>query len=160
MAFETAVVSAFPNVSAIRIKDILTTLQDMIGTLGDAVRVIAMFALVSGGLVLAGAVAASQRQRAYDAVVLKVLGATRREILTMLVMEFAVLGVITGIIATAFGAVAGWAVITHLLGSEWRFLPGVAAVTIGACAVVTISAGLMGTGLALSRKAAPLLRNR
>jgi predicted lysophospholipase L1 biosynthesis ABC-type transport system permease subunit len=76
------------------------------------------------------------------------------------VMEFAVLGVITGIIATAFGAVAGWAVITHLLGSEWRFLPGVAAVTIGACAVVTISAGLMGTGLALSRKAAPLLRNR
>lgn len=160
VAFETAVVSAFPNVSAIRIKDILTTLQDMIGTLGDAVRVIAMFALVSGGLVLAGAVAASQRQRAYDAVVLKVLGATRREILTMLVMEFAVLGVITGIIATAFGAVAGWAVSTHLLGSEWRFLPGVAAVTIGACAVVTISAGLMGTGLALSRKAAPLLRNR
>jgi putative ABC transport system permease protein len=159
-AFETAVAAAFPNVSAIRVKDILTTLQDMIGALGHAVRVIAMFALVSGALVLAGAVAASQRQRVYDAVVLKVLGATRREILTMLVMEFVVLGVITGIIAAAFGAWAGWAVVTHLLGSEWRFLPDVAVATIAACAVATVSAGLMGTGLALSRKAAPLLRNR
>ncbi|MBT5110339.1 MAG: FtsX-like permease family protein [Rhodospirillaceae bacterium] len=159
-ALESAVLSAFPNVSAIRIKDILTTLQDMIAALGQAVRVIAIVALVSGALVLAGAVAASQQRRIYDAVVLKVLGATRREILAMLVMEFAVLGVVTGIIAAAFGALAAWGVVTQLLASQWHFLPDVALVTIVACAVATVIAGLLGTGAALGRKAAPLLRNR
>jgi putative ABC transport system permease protein len=159
-ALEAAVLLAFPNVSAIRIKDILTTLQDIIEALGQAVRVIAVVALISGALVLAGAVAASQQRRIYDAVVLKVLGATRREILAMLVMEFAVLGVVTGMIAAAFGALAAWGVVTRLLLSQWHFLPGVAVATIVACAVGTMIAGLLGTGAALGRKAAPLLRNR
>ncbi|MGY8958587.1 MAG: FtsX-like permease family protein, partial [Alphaproteobacteria bacterium] len=159
-AFEAAVGAAFPNVSTIRIKDILGALQGIIANLGHAVRVIALIALASGALVLAGAVAASQQRRIYDSVILKVLGATRREVLILLAMEFALLGVITGVIAAAFGALASWGVVTHLLASEWRFMPGVAAMAVLVCAVATGIAGLAGTSAALGQKSAPLLRNR
>jgi putative ABC transport system permease protein len=159
-AFEAAVGAAFPNVSTIRIKDILGALQGIIANLGHAVRVIALIALASGALVLAGAVAANQQRRIYDSVILKVLGATRREVLILLAMEFALLGVITGVIAAAFGALASWGVVTHLLASEWRFMPGVAAMAVLVCAVATGIAGLAGTSAALGQKSAPLLRNR
>ncbi|MBL4721519.1 MAG: FtsX-like permease family protein, partial [Alphaproteobacteria bacterium] len=103
---------------------------------------------------------ASQQRRVYDAVILKVLGAGRREILGLLAMEFALLGILTGIIAAGFGALASWGVVTHLLASEWLFMPGVAITATLVCAIATGAAGLMGAASALGQKAAPLLRNR
>src|SRR5260221_373493 len=78
-ALERAVTDRFPNVSAIRVKDALDVVARILGQIATAVRLTAAITLVAGTLVLAGAVAAGHRRRVYDAVVLKVVGATRAD---------------------------------------------------------------------------------
>ena len=73
--------TAFPAVTTVRVKDALDALNDIVGQLALAIRGASSVALVASVLVLAGALAAGQRSRLYDAVVLKTLGATRWRLL-------------------------------------------------------------------------------
>src|SRR3546814_6067896 len=88
----------FVNVSSIRVKEALEQVAALIVQIAVAVRAIAAVALVAGVLVLAGAVAARHHRRVYDAVVLKVLGATRRTIGQTFLLEYGLLGLVTAII--------------------------------------------------------------
>ena len=98
----------FTNVSAIRVREVLVRLQELVGHLAMAVRVIGMVVIFTGVLVLAGALAASQKQRVYDAVVLKVFGATRRDIMTVFCIEFTFLAAATSFIAILIGTAVSW----------------------------------------------------
>ena len=84
----------FANVSAIRVKEALASVESLIATMTTAVAAIALVALAAGIAVLAGAVVADRRRRIYDAVVLKVLGATRRDVLLGLALEYGLMGLI------------------------------------------------------------------
>ncbi len=156
---EAAVTDRFPNVSAIRVREVLTNLNNVLAKIGTAVRGIAALAIGAGTLVLAGAIAASHRRRVYEAVILKVLGATRRDIMGAFTMEFLLLGLITAVIAAAIGSIVAWAVITWVMDADWVFIPGAVAATTILCALLTLVFGLLGTWHALGQKAAPLLRN-
>src|SRR5690606_23600299 len=92
-ALVRAVSDRLPNVSAIRVRDALDRVDGILGQIGAAVRATAAIGLAAGALVLAGAIAAGQRRRIYDAVVLKVLGATRLDLLRAFLLEFLLLGV-------------------------------------------------------------------
>ena len=120
-----AITDKFPNVTTIRVKDVIDTLAKLLGQIGGAVRAAAAVTLLTGILVLAGAMAAGQRQRIYDAVVLKVLGATRSDVLQTYLLEYAMLGILTAVVAMILGAAASWAVIDRLMEGKWVFLPGV-----------------------------------
>lgn len=76
-AFQRAVTEAFPNITIIGVRDAIETVNGLLGQLATAVRVGSLVTIAVGILVLAGAIAAGHRHRLYDAVVLKVLGATR-----------------------------------------------------------------------------------
>ncbi|MCP4327646.1 MAG: FtsX-like permease family protein [Alphaproteobacteria bacterium] len=154
-----AVTDTFANVSAIRVKDALEQINRILQNIADAMRVNAGVALLAGALVLAGAVTAGHHRRVYDAVVLKVLGARRREVLRAFLIEYGLLGIASAIIAGALGTIAAWAVLTQVMRTEWVFLPGTLVVTGLVCVVVTLVFGFAGTWRALNRKAAPLLRN-
>jgi putative ABC transport system permease protein len=156
---ERAVTDAFPNVSAIRVRTALATVNDVVDNIGAAVRVTAGITLLAGTLVLAGAVAAGHRRRIYDSVVLKVLGATRRNVLTTYALEYGLLGLTTATIAAVLGSIAAWAVLTFVMGIDSVWLPAVVAATGLGCMLVTMLAGFAGTWRALGHKAAPLLRN-
>ncbi len=158
-AVERAVTARFANITAIRVRDVLKTVGEMLSRMASVVRLTAAITIVAGALVLAGAIAAGHRRRVYDAVVLKVLGATRRDVIRAYAIEYAVLGVVTAIIAGAIGTGAGWAVVVELMHFEWTFQPIAIAATAVLSAVVTLSLGLLGTWRALGYKAAPLLRN-
>lgn len=156
---ETAVAAAFPNVTTIRVRDVLETVNGFLGKLGLAIRMTAGIAIIAGTLVLAGAVAAGHRRRVYDSVVLKVLGATRRRIMGTLLLEYGLLGLVTALIASVIGSIAAWAVVTEVMKFEFSFDPfAVAGAAIIAIAV-TLALGFYGTWRALGQKAAPLLRN-
>lgn len=159
IALERAVAKKFTNVSAIRVREVLARVQELVGHLATAVRVIGMVVIFTGVLVLAGAIAASHRQRVYDAVVLKVFGATRRDIMAVFCAEFACLALATAVIASLIGAAASWGVVTYLMRAEWSFLPMEAAMTVAACLAATVCIGALGTWSTMGRKAAPLLRN-
>ena len=158
-AVEAAVTGLFSNVSAIRVRQVLEAAARILAGIGTAVRGTASITLITGALVLAGAIAAGQRRRVYDAVVFKVLGATRGTVLTAFVVEYGILGLATGIIAAGIGSLTAWAVIVFLMKSEWIFLPGVVAATVAACVVLSAVLGFAGTWRALGLKAAPFLRN-
>ena len=159
IALERAVAKQFTNVSAIRVREVLVRLQELVGHLAMAVRVIGMVVIFTGVLVLAGALAASQKQRVYDAVVLKVFGATRRDIMMVFCIEFTFLAAATSFIAILIGTAVSWGVVTRLMRADWVFLPMETAMTVGLCLITIVFIGALGTWSAMGRKAAPLLRN-
>jgi putative ABC transport system permease protein len=158
-ALEIAVTDRFVNVSSIRVKEALEQVGALITQVAVAVRAIAGVALVAGVLVLAGAVAAGHHRRVYDAVVLKVLGATRRTVAQTFLLEYGLLGLVTAAIAAAIGTLAAWLVLTEIMHADFVFLPGAVVTTASLATAITIGFGFVGTWRALGQKAAPLLRN-
>jgi putative ABC transport system permease protein len=158
-ALERAVTAAFPNVSSIRVKRALATAQQTVAGIATAARVTAAITLVAGTLVLAGAILATQRRRTYDAVVLKVLGARRRDIMRALLTEFALTGAAAATVAAIIGTACAALLIGTYMRIEFVVLPGKLAATIAGAALAVALLGLAGTWRALGQKAAPLLRN-
>jgi putative ABC transport system permease protein len=158
-ALERAVTDRFPNVSAIRVKDALDVIARLLDQIAVAVRLTAAITLVAGTLVLAGAVAAGHRRRVYDAVVLKVLGATRGDFGRVFVLEYGLLGLVTASIAGLIGSICAYLVLTRILHADWVFLPGAVLAVALLATVLTLVIGFAGTWKALGAKAAPLLRN-
>lgn len=154
-----AITDAFPNVSGIRVRDALEAVAGLLERIGVALSSTAGVTLLAGMLVLAGAVAAGQRRRVRDAVVLKTVGATRGQIRAAFLVEFGLLGLTAGLLAAAAGSAASWGVVRYVMRADWAFLPGTLALTVAGCVLLTLAFGYAGTALALRAKPAPLLRN-
>jgi putative ABC transport system permease protein len=154
-----AVTDRFPNVTVVRIRDAIQTASDVLGNIELATRAIGFLSILAGVLVLAGAMLATQRRRVHEAVVMKVLGATRARIAGIFTWEFAALGLATALAAIVVGTLAAYLVVTQLMHLEWTFLPLVAiTVALGAMAL-TLAFGLAGTLAALRQRPLALLRN-
>ena len=156
---ERDVTDRFANVSAVRVRDTLESINRIVDNIGRAVRLTASITLVAGTLVLAGAIAAGHRRRVYDAVVLKVLGATRRNALTAFALEYGLLGLATAVIAGVLGTIAAWAVLRWIMEADWTFIPNAVIIAALGSLAVTLAFGFAGTWHAMGQKAAPLLRN-
>ncbi|HEU4987751.1 MAG TPA: ABC transporter permease [Rhizobiaceae bacterium] len=154
-----AVTRAFPSVTTVRVKDALDVVNRLVGQLATAIRVAAAVALVASVLVLSGALAAGNRARIHDAVVLKTLGATRRTLIAAFSLEYMLIGLATAVFALAAGSAAAWFVISRIMQLPTVFLPDVAVFTILAALILTVGFGLIGTWRVLGHKAAPVLRN-
>jgi putative ABC transport system permease protein len=153
------ITDALPNVTGIRVADVLAAVADLVGKLGAALSVAGAVTLASGALVLAGAVAAGQRRRISEAVVLKTLGASRNTIRAAWLTEFATIGFCAGLIAAAIGTLASFAVMHFVLHAPWHFLPTRLAATTAACICLMLLFGYAGTSAALRTKPASFLRN-
>jgi putative ABC transport system permease protein len=153
-----AIGERFPNVSAIPVRAMLDAGARVVATIATALGIAAGVTLVAGVLVLAGVVAAGRRARLYDSVVLKVLGATRGDVLSAYLLEHALLGLAAGAIAAAIGTLAAWAFVTGFLELDWTFSPARAAATVLAGAAIATVVGFAGTWRALGQKPAPILR--
>jgi putative ABC transport system permease protein len=113
-------VAAFPNVSAIDVREILDRAASVLEAVALAVSIVGAVALAGGLLILVGAVAMTKFQRVYEAAVLRTLGATTRTLGVMLALEYGVLGVLAGV-AGGVGALAlVWAVARWVLDIPWR----------------------------------------
>ena len=157
-AFSRAVARAFPSVSAIRVKDVITRVSETLTQLSAAVRAAAAVTVLAGVAVLVGALAASRRARTYDSVMLKLLGATRRRILAGQALEFGALALIVCVLALALGSAAGWFVIVRVFELAWAPDWAVVAATLAAGALVTLALGLLGALPALAARPAQALR--
>src|SRR6185437_9460317 len=154
-----SVADTFPSVTTVRVKDALDAIGTIIANLVLAIRAASAVTLLAAALVLGGALAAGHGHRVYDAVVLKVLGATRLKLLSAYVAEYLLLGAATAVFGVISGSLAAWLIVVNLMNLRfvWLPLPALAA-ALGAVAV-TVALGLIGTFTALGRKPAPVLRN-
>ncbi|MCV9966182.1 ABC transporter permease [Pararhizobium sp. BT-229] len=153
-----AVTNTYPTITSVRVKDALDIINVLLDQLATAIRAAAAVALVASVLVLAGALAAGNRARTHDAVVLKTLGATRSTLIRAFCYEYAMLGLSTAIFALFAGGVAAWFVVSRIMTLPSSFLPDVALATLAVALVVTVGFGLAGTWRVLGQKAAPVLR--
>ncbi len=154
-----AVTRTFPSVTTVRVKDALDVVNRIVAQLGAAIRVAASVALIASVLVLSGALAAGNRARIHDAVVLKTLGATRRTLISAFSLEYALIGLATALFALAAGGVAAWFVVARVMNLPSSFMPEVAVMTVVVALVLTVGFGLLGTWRVLGHKAASVLRN-
>lgn len=154
-----AVTDKFPAISTIRMKEALETVDNVLRELATAVRAAGSITLLSGVLVLAGAMAAGQGQRHYDAVILKVLGATRWRILTPYILEYAILGLMAALLACLSGGIIAYGIVTQIMRADWSFLPLPVVITLICATFLTVLLGLTTTWHSLQQKSAPHLRN-
>ena len=153
-----AVTGRFSNVSLISVKEVLQSVGRVLSHLGAVFRSVAGLVLGIGFLVLAGALASDQRGRIRDAVIFKVCGATRRDVLGALATEFLILGAGAAILAAALGTGAAWAVVVGLMDAPFAFPALAVAGTSLAGVVLTVVLGLVGTARVLGQRPAPFLR--
>jgi putative ABC transport system permease protein len=149
----------YPSVTVIRMKEVLTSLNKMVGQISAAVQATALVSIVAGVLVLAGAIAAGFRQRVYESVILKVVGAVRAQILKAYLLEYALIGIITAVIALGLGSLVGYLVVAKVMEMSFTFLPVPMIQTVSASLVVTVTFGIASSFRALSIKPNEILRN-
>jgi putative ABC transport system permease protein len=154
-----AVTDALPNVTGIRVEDVLSAIADLLNQVAAALTVTGALTLLAGTFVLVGAVAAGQRRRVREAVILKTLGATRSQIRAAWLTEFGLLGLVAGLIASVVGSAASFAVTHYILHTEWIFMPVTLIVTLVGALALMLLFGYAGTAAALRVRPAPLLRN-
>jgi putative ABC transport system permease protein len=102
------VVERYSNVTSIDLRSIQQTIEKIVGSVVLAIRFMALFSLGTGIVVLVGALAASRLQRVREAALLKTLGATRRQVVRVMVTEYAALGLLAAIVATGLATAGGW----------------------------------------------------
>ncbi|MDX3885705.1 MAG: ABC transporter permease [Sphingomonas sp.] len=157
-ALNREITRQFPSVSLIRVKEVIGQVADVLGQLSTAVRSAASVALAAGIAVLVGAIAASRRSRIYDSVLLKLLGATRRQVLAAQAIEYAILASILSLLAALFGALAGWYVVTGVFELDWAPDWMVVGATLAIGGFGTLALGLLGSLPALAARPARALR--
>ena len=148
----------FPNVSAISTREVMQNVSRTLGRIGTAFRSMAAIALLTGFLVLAGAVSADQHRRIHDAVIFKVCGATRFDILGSFAAEFLFLGLIAGCISAMVGSLAAMGIVKGLMKMDFTLHPGTIITTILIGIALTLLLGLLGTWKALGQKPSTYLR--
>ena len=134
-------VTQYPNVSVVDLREVLNTVKTIVDNVTLAVTVVGGLVMLSGTLILVGAVSMTKFRRVYEAAILKTLGASSRLIAAMLLLEYGVLGAIAGTVG-ALGAIAlSWAVAHYALDLEWQAAP---LLTISGIVVTAIVVGAVG----------------
>ncbi len=150
---------AFPSVTVIRVKDALAAVNVILSKVMVAVRVAGGVTLAAGALVLAGALATAQRRRILEAVVLKVLGATRRRVLTSHALEYVMLAVVAGLFAAALGTLSAWIAVTEVMRIPFTFSPAAVLGALGLAIGLVLLFGALGTWAVLRARPAAILRS-
>lgn len=151
-------VSRYPNVSVIDGREMLTTLRTIVDNVTIAVTVVGSLVVLSGLLILIGAVAMTKFRRIYEAAIFKTLGATRRTIASVLLVEYGVLGTLAGTIGSVGAIALTWGISRFALEIPWSPLPLVSATGILASAVLVALVGVAASWEVLHRKPLATLR--
>ncbi|MGY3437652.1 MULTISPECIES: ABC transporter permease [unclassified Marinovum] len=152
--------TAYPNITAIRVRDAVDRVAEIMGGIARATAWGAAATLVTGFLVLIGAAAAGEQARTYEAAVLKTLGAARGRILQSFALRSVLLGASAGLVALGAGIAGGWGVMTYVMETDFSVQWGNALLIVTGGVLATLLAGLAFAWRPLSARPAQVLRAR
>ena len=150
---------AFPSASLIAVRDVVSQVTTLLTQMSQAIAAAASIAILAGLAVLIGAIAASRERRVYDSVILKLLGATRGQILGAQAMEYAVLAAILAMLALGLGLIAARYVVVSLFDFTFAPDPFIVGATLIGGAGLAFLIGIAGSWPLLSAKPAQALRS-
>ena len=155
---QTALVAVAPNVSVIDGREIIEAIKSVIDNVTLAVTVVGTLVVVSGLMILIGAVAMTKFRRVYEAAIFKTLGATRGLIAAVLVMEYGLLGVLAGGIGAGGAIGLSWAVSRYALDIPFTPLIGMSAIGVAVTTLLVAAIGVVSSWEVLQRKPLATLR--
>jgi len=158
-AIARAVADALPSVSMIRTGDLIADIASVLGQVGIAIRAAAGVTIAAGIVVLIGAVTASGQARRADIAILKLLGASRAQLLLGQAIEYALLATLLAGVALLVGGLGGWTVVTRLFALPWAPDGEVVAATLLVSIAGTLGIGLLASLPALATRPARMLRD-
>ena len=156
---QQAVVASFPNVSAIHIGDVLDGFARVLDRLSLAIRAMALFCVLSGGVVMAAALASTRYRRLYESVILKTLGAPRSLIVRAFAIEYVLLGAVAGLIGLILASVLSWAVLRYVFDLPWSIHPRVFGIGLLLTMLLTLIVGFASTYRILGERPLAVLRH-
>jgi putative ABC transport system permease protein len=148
----------YANVSVIDGREMLTAIKTVVDNVTLAVTVVGALVVVSGLLILVGAVAMTKFRRVYEAAILKTLGATRRVIATMLLLEYAVLGALAGVLGAAGAGALTWALSRFAFDMPFRSPAALLSLGVAACGVLVAAVGVLASWDVLQKRPLSTLR--
>lgn len=150
---------AFPSASLIQVRDVIGQVTTILTQMSQAIAAAASMAIFAGIAVLIGAIAASRERRVYDSVILKLLGATRAQILGAQGLEYAALSAILAVLALILGLGCAYYVVTQLFDFAFAPDPWIVGLTLIGGAGLSFLVGMAGSWPMLSAKPAQALRS-
>jgi putative ABC transport system permease protein len=156
--FQRAIVDRFPNVSVIDVADIVRSVSRILSNITVAVTFIGGFVLLSGVLILVGSIAMTKFQRVYEAAVLKTLGARRRVLLTIMLAEYGLLGLVAGLVGALAADALSYAVARYVFEIDWTLAPAVNLAGVALTILLVAAVGALSSLDVLTRKPLAILR--
>ncbi len=158
--FEDALAARYPHITPIRVRQIVDKVRGVLSRIALGVRALGGVVVVAGLLILAGAIAATALRREREVALLKTLGVTRRQVMAMHAVEYAIAGLVAGIIGLAGGTLIAWLALVKGMGNEaWSPSPAILVITLIGGVVLSSLAGLLASARALATPPARVLRN-
>jgi putative ABC transport system permease protein len=145
-------------VSVIDVADVVRNVTRILSNITLAVSFIGGFVFLSGVLILVGSIAMTKFQRVYEAAVLKTLGARRRVLLTIVLAEYGMLGLVAGLVGAAASNGLSYAVARYVFEIEWAFAPAVNLLGVAATALLVAAVGALSSLDVLTRRPLAILR--
>lgn len=155
---QAVLVADYPDLLILPVADALAAITTIVNAVITAVGVVGGLALVSGVLVLGGALSAGRRQRESDAVVHKILGATRVRLLGTFAIEYGLLGLLSTVFAVALGVAGAWIVVARVLQIDFGVDPALLGIVATGTVGLTLLVGAITTWSVLSERPAAFLR--
>ncbi len=156
--FQQAVVKQFPNVSIIDLSLVLSILDQILSKIGFVIRFMAAFSIVTGLVVLIASVVISKYQRMQESVLLRTLGANRKQIFAITALEYFFLGAFAAFTGILLALAGGWALAHYTFDTTFTppLLP-ILFVFILIC-LLTVVIGLMNSRVVLIKSPLEILR--
>jgi putative ABC transport system permease protein len=154
---QRALYAAYPTVTVINVAQALETVRSVVIQITYVIQFLAAFSIFAGVIILASSIAGTRYRRIREVVVLKTLGATRRRIATVFSIEFAVLGLVAGVVGIGFANIIARVLLTKLTVAyhfQWMWTVGGLVGT----AALTVATGWLASHRILGRKPLEVLR--
>ena len=158
LGVQRALVAVAPNVSAIDVRDVLASFREVLDNATLGVTIVGAVTLVGGVLILVGAVAMTKFQRLYEAAIYRTLGAGTRLLMSMVAIEYGLLGLLAGVLGAGGALAMSWALARGLFDIVWRPAPGMLVAGVLLTAVAVGAVGLAASAEILVRKPLATLR--
>ena len=158
LPLQHALVRALPNVTAIKIGDVLANVARLLEQLAWAIQGIALLSMVSGAVVMTAAVSSTRFRRLYESAILKAIGGTRGVVVASFAVEFAVIGGLAGLIGVGLASALSWAILHFFLDLAWTVQPLVLGWGLMATVGLAVVVGFLSTFKILGEPPLAVLR--
>jgi len=154
---QRAMFTSYPTVTVINVAQALESLRSILLQVTLVIEFLAGFSIFAGLVILASSIAGTRYRRIREVVVLKTLGGTRRRIAAIFSVEFAMLGLVAGLVGVVFANLVAKYVLKQMT-LPWTIPWGMSAVALALTALLTVAAGWAASFRVLGQKPLEVLR--